>query len=172
MLKKICDLVEKVCTALGMLAVFLFFICTAWQVGSRILGISAPFTEEVANAAFAWATFMGCAVLLRKNDHFRFTAFSAKLKGKAFLINESIILLILLAFSVLLAVHGVQLTKLFANWRFTSMPSVSKAWGWACVPTCGFASILFCLESIIGFVRDPKTREIHDELEEIEAEVE
>lgn len=172
MLKKICDILEKLCTVLGMAAVFLFFACTAWQVGSRLVGISAPFTEEVANAAFAWATFMGCAVLLRKNEHFRFTAFSAKLRGKAFIVNETVILLLLTAFSALIAWHGFELTNLFKNWKFTSMPTVSRAWGWACLPVCGVASLVFCAESIVNFIKNPESRLVRDELEDLDTEVE
>lgn len=171
MLRKTCNLLEKAETFLGAAAILLFFLCTAWQVISRLIGVPAAFTEEIANTSFAWATFMGAAVLLRHNEHFNFSAFSVKLKGKAFLVNESIILLLLLGFSVLIAVHGTQLTMQFATWRFTSLPKVSRAWGWMCMPVFGYTSILYCIENIIKFIKDPSSRKIHDELEEIESEV-
>jgi len=171
LLRKICNLFEKAEIFLGAAAIVLFFLCTAWQVISRLIGVPAAFTEEIANTSFAWATFMGAAVLLRHNEHFSFSAFSAKLNGKAFLVNESIILILLLGFSALIAVHGTQLTMQFATWRFTSLPKVSRAWGWLCMPVCGYTSVLYCVENIIKFVKDPSSRKIHDELEEIESEV-
>lgn len=74
---------------------------------------------------------MGTALMLRENRHFRFTAIAAKFKGKLFWANEMICMLILLGISLLMLVHGAQLTQKFWTWHFTSLSSVSLGWAWA-----------------------------------------
>ena len=87
-LTKINNVLAKIQTAIAVAALFIFFFGVTWQVISRIFGIAANFTEEVSNYAFVWVTFMGTALMLRENRHFRFTAFVAKFKGKLFFVNE------------------------------------------------------------------------------------
>lgn len=171
-MKKACDLLEKFLYGIGMAAVALFFLCTVVQVISRITGIQAAFTEEVANAALAWCCFIGAAPLVRSNDHFRFTAFCEKLKGKGFWVNEFAVLLMVLAFNMLIAYHGTLLVKQFATWRMSSLPAVSRAWIWLCVPVCGYSAVVFSVENLINFVKNPSGRRIVSAVDEAMKEVE
>ena len=162
-LTKINSVLAKIQTAIAVAALFIFFFGVTWQVISRIFGIAANFTEEVSNYAFVWVTFMGTALMLRENRHFRFTAFVAKFKGKLFFVNELICLLILLGISGLMLVHGTQLTIKFWPWHFTSLSSVSLGWAWLCMPVCGFTTCMYTIEAIVKFIKDPSSRKIIDE---------
>ncbi|MGI5966835.1 MULTISPECIES: TRAP transporter small permease [Anaerotruncus] len=162
-LTKLNNILFKIQTWFAVACLTVFFCGVAFQVFSRILGIPANFTEEVSNYAFIWVTFMGTALMLRENRHFRFTAIAAKFKGKLFWANEMICMLILLGISLLMLVHGAQLTQKFWTWHFTSLSSVSLGWAWLCLPLCGFTSTMYCIEAIYKFIRDPSSREIVDE---------
>lgn len=163
MLTKFNNLLAKIQTAVAVSALVIFFGGVTWQVVSRILGVRANFTEELSNYAFIWVAFMGTALMLKENRHFRFTAVAAKLKGKGFFINEMACMLILLAISVIMLVHGTQLTIKFWPWHFTSLSKISLGWAWLCLPICGFTTTMYTIESIINFIKDPSTREIIDD---------
>lgn len=162
-LTKINNVLVKIQTGIAVMALLLFFGGVAYQVISRLFGIPANFTEEVSNYAFVWVTFMGTALMLRENRHFRFTAVAAKFKGKLFFANELICLLILMGISSLMLVHGIQLTVKFWPWHFTSLSKLSLGWAWLCMPICGFTTSMYTLEAIVKFLKDPSSREIVDE---------
>jgi TRAP-type C4-dicarboxylate transport system permease small subunit len=164
--KKVCDIIEKIQTILGAISLIVFIVLTTYQIIARITGTNAAFTEEISNYAFIWSVFMGAAIMLRRNEHFRFTAFSDKLKGKTYFINELITLILLLSFSSLIAIHGTQLTMKFWNWKLSSISSVSLGWAWLVLPICGFTSIIYSIESIIKFIKNPDSRKTAQALTE------
>lgn len=163
--KKICDTVQKIMYAIGMAAVAVFFLCTVVQVCSRMFGFQASFTEEVANTALAWCCFIGAAPMVRSNEHFRFTAFTEKMKGMLYFVDELVCLILMLVFHLVVACYGVVLVRQFATWRMTSVP-VSKGWCWLCVPLFGTTAALFTLENIIDYVRHPESRKVVNAVEE------
>lgn len=172
MLRKLCDMVQKGMYAIGMAAVGLFFVCTVVQVLSRTFGFRAAFTEEIANAALAWCCFIGAAPLVRSNEHFRFTAFCEKMKGKPAFANGLICLVLVLLFNVLIAYHGTLLVKQFSAWKLTSLPKVSKGWIWLCVPLCGYAATLFSIENIVNYIANPSSRLVVNAVDEAMKEAE
>ena len=84
-LTKLNNILFKIQTWFAVACLTVFFCGVAFQVFSRILGIPANFTEEVSNYAFIWVTFMGTALMLRENRHFRFTSLSSVSLGWAWL---------------------------------------------------------------------------------------
>ncbi len=169
-MKKICDMIEKGMYGVGMLAVAVFFICTTVQVCSRVFGFQAAFTEEVANTALAWCCFIGAAPMVRSNEHFRFTALTEKLKGKAFFLDEAACLFFVFVFNLFVAFYGILLVKQFAAWKMTTLP-VSKGWCWLCVPVFGIAASLFSLENLTGHIKKPNRRSLTDAVDEAMKEV-
>lgn len=162
-MKKVCDYIEKAQTILGVISLIVFIFCTIYQVLARITATNAAFTEEISNYAFIWSVFMGTPIMLRSNEHFSFTAFSEKMKGKLYLLNEFVILIILLLFSALIAVHGTSLTMKFWNWKLSSLRSVNLGWAWLALPICGYTSVLYSIENIIKFIKNPDSRKITEE---------
>lgn len=169
-MKRICDVVQKIMYGIGMAAVAIFFVCTVVQVFSRIFGFQASFTEEVANTALAWCCFIGAAPMVRSSEHFKFTAFTEKLKGKFYFCDEMICLILVFLFNVIVAYYGIVLVKQFSTWRMTSV-SVSKGWCWLCVPLFGITAALFSLENIINYIKNPESRKVVNAVEEAMKEV-
>ena len=170
-MKRICDILEKVLYLIGMTAVAVFFLCTVVQVTSRALGIQASFTEEVANAALAWCCFIGSAPMVRSSEHFKFTALTEKLKGKVFFVDELLCLILVFVFNIIVGYYGILLVNQFASWQMTSVP-VSKGWCWLCVPIFGISAAIFSLENMIHYIRDPKSRQVVNAVEEAMKEAE
>lgn len=173
-MKKIGNILEKVQLVIGVVLLMTYIFCIAYQIIARFTtGLTAEFTEEVANYSFIWVVYMGTAIMLRHNKHFAFTSFSSKLKGKARYVNEMLVMLILLAFSVLIFVHGCTLTAKFWNWKFSALPQVRLGLAWLCLPVSGACSVYYCVENIVAFIRDPSSRksEEEEELERLEREL-
>lgn len=170
--KKLNDIVEKAQTILGCCTLILFICMVAYQVISRITGTKAFFTEEISTTSFIWTAFMGSAVELRKYEHYRFTGIAEKLKGKAFWINEFIIIILITAFSVLMTVHGFHLVIMFRSWSFSSMMGVSRDWLWAVMPTFGITCTMYQIESLLKFLHDPSTKKTVNVADQLLAESE
>lgn len=170
-MKKLCDVVQKTMYAVGMAAVAIFFVCTVVQVFSRMIGVQASFTEEVANTALAWCCFIGAAPMVRSNEHFKFTAFTEKMKGKLYFFDELACLILVLVFHIIVSYYGVLLVKQFSTWKMTSVP-VSKGWCWLCVPLYGVTGAIFTLENILDYIRHPESRQVVNAVDEAMKEAE
>lgn len=170
-MKRLCDIIEKSMYVIGMASVALFFVCTVVQVTSRILGIQASFTEELANTALAWCCFIGSAPMVRSSEHFNFTALTEHLKGKVYFIDEMLCLVLVLIFNLIVSYYGILLVKQFSTWQMTSVP-VSRGWCWLCVPLFGITASLFSLENIMNYIKNPKSRQVVDAVEEVMKEAE
>lgn len=164
-MKRLCDWMEKAMYVAGMAAVAIFFTCTVVQVCSRMFGFQASFTEEVANTALAWCCFIGAAPMVRSNEHFKFTAFTEKMKGKVFFIDEMACLVLVFLFNAIVGYYGILLVKQFSTWRMTSVP-VSKGWCWLCVPLFGITAAVFTLENIVEYIKNPQSRQVVNAVEE------
>lgn len=164
-MKKVIDRIAKIQTALGVVCLLIFISLTLYQIIARIINTNAVFTEEISNYAFIWSVFMGTPIMLRENGHFSFTGFTEKMKGKVFIFNEFIVLILLFIFSFFIAIYGTSLTIKFWNWRFSSIRSIKLGWAWISLPICGYTSILYSIENIINFIKNPESRKIErDEL--------
>lgn len=170
-MKKLCDIVQKFMYALGMASVAVFFLCTVVQVSSRLFGFQASFTEEIANTALAWCCFIGSAPMVRSDEHFKFTAFTEKMKGKLYFVDEMLCMILALIFYVIVSYYGIILVKQFSTWKMTSVP-VSKGWCWLCVPMFGITGALFLVENIIDYIRHPEKRREVNAVEEAMKEAE
>lgn len=171
-MSKALDYVEKAQIFLGCCVLCLFILMVAYQIIARFTATPAHFTEDISNTAFIWTAFMGAPVMLRRYEHYRFTGISEKFTGKLFWINEFFCICLLIILSLVMTVHGYQLTVMFKDWGFSSMSKVSKAWLWLCMPISGATSLLYCIETMIKFLLDPSTRAIKNVADQLLEEAE
>lgn len=124
----------------------IFLLTVVYQILSRYLGIVATWTEEVSMYAFIWATFMGAGAMVYEDRHFAFTSVSDMLKSdRAKSTLDIFIKIIMLVFSVLMLYYGVLVTKQFWNYRWTTLPQLSRGPVWLCMPVCGTTASLYLL---------------------------
>ncbi|MDF2614455.1 MAG: C4-dicarboxylate transporter permease [Clostridia bacterium] len=149
-MKKAVDLLQKLQLAVGTLFLAIFLITVVLQVSSRYLGFATVWTEEVAMYAFIWAVFMGASAMVYEKRHFAFTSLSENLKSESLKSIISIVIsIIMLIFAVLMVQYGVQVTKQFWNYKWISIPSLTRGITWMCLPICGVTSFIYLIQLMI-----------------------
>ena len=149
-MKKAVDLLQKLQLAVGTLFLSIFLITVVLQVSSRYLGIATTWTEEVAMYSFIWAVFMGASAMVYEKKHFAFTSLSENLKSESLKSIVSIIIsVIMLIFATLMVKYGVEVTKQFWNYKWISLPKLTRGLTWMCLPICGVTSIIYLIQLMI-----------------------
>jgi len=82
------------------------------QVFARAVGISMPWTEEVARFLFIWLVFLGGYLTIRKGINIAFDLILSMLPKKGWTILFTLINIISCGFLVLLGILGSQLVQL------------------------------------------------------------
>ncbi len=147
-------LLEKVQLAIGVLFLVIFFTTIVIQVITRLVGISAIWTEEVATYSFIWSVFMGASIMVNKREHFKFDLVLKKLKGKRrnglYLVNDVILLL----FCSALFYFGMEAVQSFWNYNWVSLPQMKMGYVWISVPIMGGSMVIYKLGHIINTVKN------------------
>ena len=81
-MNNITTFISRLQITMGIFCLIVFLVSTLIQVGSRHLGISVTWSEELAVNSFIWAMFLGAAVMVKEKEHFSFSGLTAKLEGK------------------------------------------------------------------------------------------
>lgn len=153
-------LLEKLQLIIGGLFLSVFFITIIIQVTTRIGGISAIWTEEVATYSFIWSVFMGAAVMLNRREHFQFDFLLKKLKGKAqrtlYLVNDVILLL----FSLAIFYYGIQAVQNFWNYNWVSLSEMKMGYVWISVPIMGGTMAIYTVNHIIRNLKNFNREEV------------
>ncbi len=104
-------LLEWICIASMSAFVILIFV----QVITRRLGISVPWTDELARYVLIYATFVGTAIATRRGLHLGVDYFVNKLPRKAKKIVKYFILGMGIFFQGVLLIYGTRLAILSIN---------------------------------------------------------
>src|SRR3569833_212427 len=103
---KALDPLECLLMMVGGALLFGFSLSVVCDIVTRILGAPWLWLQEVTSTLFIYAIFLGAAAATRRNDHLYLTAFAEAMHGRARLIAELAIRLIVLAVAVLLIYYG------------------------------------------------------------------
>ncbi len=153
-MKKALDTLQRIQIGVGAVMLTIFLLAVVIQMGSRYLGLVATWTEDVSMYSFIWAAFMGAGAMVHEKKHFAFTSISDSIKKpKAKAALEIVIALVMLTFSVLMLVYGIQITKRFWNYKWTSIPSFNRGPVWMCVPICGGTSAIYLLGQLADSIK-------------------
>lgn len=129
----------------------IFFIVIVFQIVSRMLGVSATWTEDVTTNSFIWSVFLGGSAMVYPERHFAFTSIIDHITDEY---KKSILHLVIqvcmLIFMVLLFYYGVIITKKYWNRVFINIPGVKSGWTWLCLPICGGTGILYLVQKIVA----------------------
>ncbi|HKM62848.1 MAG TPA: TRAP transporter small permease [Acidisphaera sp.] len=130
-----------------------FLVSEIGDVAFRIIGHPWLEAEEFSIGFFTWGVFMGGAVGVRRNDHFRLAATAEVFSGRVRTAIEAF------QQSVMIAVAGCMMWFGYVNFLtgFGSymMPSLTPiAVLYAAIPTCGGLVALFSVEKLVcGLLR-------------------
>ncbi len=133
MVKFLNDLEEKFLILLLLISTLLVFL----NVVLRSLNASLHWIDEAARYMYLWMIWLGADFALREKRHLRIGMIADRIKGKARIALELLVLVLWFGFSVFLGYQGVKLVSIvIQQGQVSAAMQINMAWGYACVP-CG-----------------------------------
>ncbi len=145
--------------ALGTLLLAVFFVAIVIQIIARYAQVPLLWTEEVANYSFIWAIFMGASAMVYHRQHFNFSFFKDRFKGRAGAVYSILVSLLVLAFTGAMFYYGVIVTRTFWNYNWITLPWMKMGYTWLCLPIMGATMSLYLIYHIICDFRVVRERE-------------
>lgn len=155
------DVLEEILLVLSGLLLLGFILSVMSDVALRTIlhpWLTAP---EWTLGFFCWGSFLGAAVAVRRDQHFKVATMASSLHGWQRTFLESFIRLVILAVAVGIAIFGYQ----FFTTGFTTylQPSTTPiAYLYAAIPVSGVLIALFSIEQLINGWRHGFESEIAD----------
>lgn len=130
--------------------------CVSWQVVSRyVLGTPSVVTDEIARFLFMWLALIGGAYTFGARRHLAIDLFTLMLKGRARLMAEAAILIVVTAFSAIVMIWGGWnlVSRTLASGQVTPALQVSMGWVYAAIPFSGAIMIYYAVLFFIDLAR-------------------
>jgi TRAP-type C4-dicarboxylate transport system permease small subunit len=143
------DRLELVLMVMCGLTLFGFSTSVVFDIATRIAGRPWLWLQEVTSTLFVYGIFAGAAVATRRNDHLYLTALAEGLHGRARLVVEIIIRLVILAVALCMVWFGyLNFLRGFGSFRMPSMTPIASLY--AAIPLSGALIALFALEQLVN----------------------
>lgn len=130
-------------------------VIIAVQIITRLLGISLPWSEELARFFLIWLTFLGCSLAVKQDSHLSVDFFVKKAPKKVQLVIGLFVKFLMIVFFGILLIYGMKLS-------ITAMatPSTSLQWPMGLIymvlPISGIISIYYVILNTFDFVKQNK----------------
>jgi TRAP-type C4-dicarboxylate transport system permease small subunit len=119
------------------------------DIVTRTIGHPWLWLQEVTSTFFVYGIFIGAAVATRRNDHLYLTAFSESLHGRARLLVETVIRLVVIAVALWMIYFGyINFLRGFGSFRMPSMTPIASLY--AAIPLSGALIALFAVEQLVN----------------------
>ncbi len=166
-MKKIFDMTEKLLLYFASICLAVFSVSTFLQVVLRAFGTPAVWSEEIARFSFIYMVFTGCAVGVRKGTHYTFDIFG-KMKNKLVSYTaRTLALAFQLAFFGFLLYTAIVFIPQMAA-RASSVLRIPVSIPYSSIIVFAGFGIIFTLEKIVEFIRDPESYKENENYEELE----
>jgi C4-dicarboxylate transporter, DctQ subunit len=126
------------------------FIVVVWQVFGRLLGVPAPWTEEVTRFVFIWMVFLGVGLGFRKAESARVTILLKY--GPKFLKKGALWIYTIasVGFFLYMIVYGMELMSQQINTNEKSAALLLPMWVIGlCIPVSAVIGIINIIQSLI-----------------------
>ena len=159
------DPVERALMILCGLTLLAFSTSVVCDIVTRTIGRPWLWLQEVTMTFFVYGIFTGAAVATRRNDHLYLTALAGSLQGRARLLVETIIRLVILAVALCMVYFGyINFLRGFGSFRMPSLTPIASLY--AAIPLSGALIAVFAFEQLIngwrnGFDHPPDPFEPH-----------
>jgi TRAP-type C4-dicarboxylate transport system permease small subunit len=140
---------------MGLCGILLFAFCTTvvFDIITRTIGRPWLWLQEVTSTLFIYAIFCGTAVATRRNDHLYLTAIADALHGRARIVVEIIIRLVIIGVAICFIYFGyLNFLRGFSSFRMPSLTPIASLYG--AIPICGVFVALFAIEQIANGLRN------------------
>jgi TRAP-type C4-dicarboxylate transport system permease small subunit len=126
---------------------FGFSMSVTADIVTRTIGHPWLWLQEVTSTLFIYAIFVGAAVATRRNDHLYLTAIAEAMHGRARLIVEIVIRLVVLGVALCLIWFGyLNFLRGFGSFRLPSGTPIASLY--IIIPLSGVLIALFTLEQL------------------------
>jgi TRAP-type C4-dicarboxylate transport system permease small subunit len=143
------DRLELVLMVVCGLTLFGFSTSVVFDIATRIAGRPWLWLQEVTSTLFVYGIFAGAAVATRRNDHLYLTALAEGLHGRARLVVEIVIRLVVLAVALCMVWFGyLNFLRGFGSFRMPSMTPIASLY--AAIPISGALIALFAVEQLVN----------------------
>jgi TRAP-type C4-dicarboxylate transport system permease small subunit len=143
------DRLELVLMVMCGLTLFGFSTSVVFDIATRIAGRPWLWLQEVTSTLFVYGIFAGAAVATRRNDHLYLTALAEGLHGRARLVVEIVIRLVILAVALCMVWFGyLNFLRGFGSFRMPSMTPIASLY--AAIPISGALIALFAVEQLVN----------------------
>jgi TRAP-type C4-dicarboxylate transport system permease small subunit len=143
------DRLELLLMMLCGLTLFGFSTSVVFDIATRIAGRPWLWLQEVTSTLFVYGIFAGAAVATRRNDHLYLTALAEGLHGRARLVVEIIIRLVVLTVALCMVWFGyLNFLRGFSSFRMPSMTPIASLY--AAIPISGALIALFAVEQLVN----------------------
>jgi len=147
------DGLELVLMMLCGLLLFGFSTTVMFDIVTREIGHPWLWLQEVTQTFFIYAIFVGASVATRRNDHLYLTAVAEALHGKARIVAEVVIRLVVLGVALCLVYFGwANFLRGFSSFRMPSMTPIASLY--AAIPLSGALIALFTIEQLVNGLRN------------------
>ena len=153
---------------------FGFSLSVTADIVTRTIGHPWLWLQEVTSTLFIYAIFIGAAVATRRNDHLYLTAISESLHGRARLLVEILIRLVVLTVAFCLIWFGyINYLRGFGSFRLPSGTPIASLY--AAIPFAGALVALFTVEQLVNGIRNgfdhPEPPEIDRDIPAIDTSI-
>ncbi len=127
-------------------------VLTLFQVLSRYLfTFPIAFSEEVGRFLFIWTSFLGSAIVMKKNEHIRLDLLQGKVPPRAYAVIQILVFAAVGVFSVLWLVQGLKLLDV-ASRQTAPVSRLSMGLVYFVMPLSGFFMAGFSVAHLLKAV--------------------
>jgi TRAP-type C4-dicarboxylate transport system permease small subunit len=146
------DRLETVLMALCGICLLGFSTTVTFDIITRTMGAPWLWLQEVTSTFFIYGIFIGTAVATRRNDHLYLTAVAEAVHGRARLVIEIVIRLVVLGVAASLVYFGyLNFLRGFSSFRMPSLTPIASLY--AAIPLSGALIGLFAIEQLVNGCR-------------------
>ena len=147
------DGLETALMVLCGIALLGFSTSVALDIVTRTIRHPWLWLQEVTSTFFIYGIFIGAAVATRRNDHLYLTALAEALHGRARLVVEVLVRVVMLAVAFCLIYFGyINFVRGFGSFRMPSMTPIASLY--AAIPVSGALIALFAFEQLVNGLRN------------------
>jgi TRAP-type C4-dicarboxylate transport system permease small subunit len=147
------DALETILMILCGICLLGFSTTVTFDIVTRTLGAPWLWLQEVTSTFFIYGVFTGTAVATRRNDHLYLTAVAESLRGRARIVVEIVVRLVVLGVALALVCFGyLNFLRGFSSFRMPSLTPIASLY--AAIPLAGLLIALFTVEQLINGCRN------------------
>jgi TRAP-type C4-dicarboxylate transport system permease small subunit len=146
------DWLETLLMAMCGVCLLGFSTTVTFDIVTRTMGSPWLWLQEVTSTFFIYGIFIGTAVATRRNDHLYLTAVAEAVHGRARLLVEILIRLVVLGVALSLVYFGyLNFLRGFSSFRMPSLTPIASLY--AAIPLAGVLIGLFAVEQLVNGCR-------------------